>query len=96
MLIIPTLAYVDPHNMIQEPLQLQLFYRGMDGVLSVGRTCPRYASKSLSPFISFARRSELPSPKLAWKLIEGPIWRTVVLEGAPLNFYVNLGEGKEP
>ena len=31
-----------------------------------------------------------PSPKLAWKLIEGPIWRIVVLNGAPPYFHVNL------
>ena len=34
----------------------------------------------------------LPSPKLTWKLIEGPIWRIVVLQGPLLHFHVNLEE----
>ena len=37
-------------------------------------------------------RNPIPSPKLTWKLLEGPIWRIVVFFGAPLHFHVNLGE----
>ena len=45
-----------------------------------------------NPAIQIPETRKQPSPKLTWKLIEGPIWRIVVLQRAPLHFHVILEE----
>ena len=42
----------------------------------------------------YERRTPYPPPRLAQKLIEGPVWSIVVLSRAPLDVHVNFEESE--